>query len=46
MEVTAKNGTELKGLFTNNMHIWLTSFGRTASLQTACAAELHGTFCA
>ena len=26
---------------TNNMHIWLASFGRTASLQIAFAAELR-----
>ena len=33
-----------KGLFTNNMHIWHTSFGRTASLQIFCAASCTARF--
>jgi hypothetical protein len=32
------------GSFRNNMHIWLTAFGRTAALQIACVAEPHKRF--
>jgi len=38
---SSNNNLTSKGLSTNNMHIWLASFGRAALLQIAGAAK-HG----